>query len=416
MIKIKGIISLALVVILCATTPGITSYATDIDDANDKISDLENEADDIQETIDELESAKSDINTYISEVDADLSEISNSIYEIEQEYDEVEEKLEETQEQLEEAQESIDEQYASMKLRIQFMYENGDTEYINMLFGSESISDFLNSIEYVSELTEYDRQMLVKMQETKELIETSEKELLDYQDELETLLAEKTSEQEELEALLNEKENELANYEAQIASAEESLDEIDEEIEAQEEVLQKLEEAESKRQAEEESSRKAAEEASRQAAQNSTQSTTASSSSSGSSQTSSSGFIWPCPSSHTVSSSFGYRQSPTAGASSYHQGIDISASYGSTIVAAASGTVEWACYSSSAGYWIGIYHGNGTYTVYMHCSSLLVSEGASVSQGQTIALVGSTGYSTGNHLHFGVRINGAYVNPLNYVS
>ena len=127
-------------------------------------------------------------------------------------------------------------------------------------------------------------------------------------------------------------------------------------------------------------------------------------------------FIWPCPASSRITSEFGSRTSPTAGASSNHQGIDIGAASGSGILAAASGTVVIATYSYSAGNYIMINHGRGVYTVYMHCSQLLASEGQDVIQGQTIAKVGSTGYSTGPHLHFGIRANGQYVNPSNYVS
>ncbi len=125
--------------------------------------------------------------------------------------------------------------------------------------------------------------------------------------------------------------------------------------------------------------------------------------------------IWPCTS-RTISSYYGTRTSPTAGASTNHKGIDISASSGSAIYAAASGTVTTAGYSSSQGNYIVISHGSGVSTVYMHCSALYVSAGDSVTSGQTIAAVGSTGISTGPHLHFGVMVDGSYVNPLTYVS
>ena len=110
-----------------------------------------------------------------------------------------------------------------------------------------------------------------------------------------------------------------------------------------------------------------------------------------------------------ISSGYGYR------GSEFHKGIDIPASAGTTIVAAGSGTVEWANYSTTAGNWIGINHGNGVYSVYMHMSALLVSAGTKVSAGQSIGLVGNTGASQGNHLHFAVRKNGAYVNPWDYL-
>ena len=126
-------------------------------------------------------------------------------------------------------------------------------------------------------------------------------------------------------------------------------------------------------------------------------------------------FTWPCPSSTRVTSDYGPRSSPTGGASSNHKGIDIGAAGGATIVAAAAGVVKSANYSSAAGNYVMIDHGGGLYTVYMHCSSLAVSVGQSVTAGQTIAYVGSTGISTGNHLHFGVSLNGSYVSPWSYL-
>lgn len=123
----------------------------------------------------------------------------------------------------------------------------------------------------------------------------------------------------------------------------------------------------------------------------------------------------PCPSSYGITSPFGYRNAPTQGASSYHQGVDFGASTGSPIVAAASGTVTVATYSESAGNYVTISHGNGLYTVYMHASALYVKAGQKVSAGEQIAAVGSTGYSTGPHLHFGVMQNGTYVDPMNYL-
>lgn len=127
------------------------------------------------------------------------------------------------------------------------------------------------------------------------------------------------------------------------------------------------------------------------------------------------GFVWPCPSSSRVTSDYGPRTAPTGGASSYHRGLDIGASYGADIVAAADGVVAFAGYSNASGNYLTISHGNGIYSVYMHCSSLVASSGQRVSAGQVVAKVGSTGISTGNHLHFGVSVNGSYVNPWDYL-
>ena len=184
----------------------------------------------------------------------------------------------------------------------------------------------------------------------------------------------------------------------QIAGAKQDLEQYQADLEAQEQRMRQIEEEMRRR--EEEARKKAQEEGKTY--------TTA--------DLGNISFKWPCPASSRITSQFGDRESPTEGASSNHKGIDIGAASGSDILAAASGTVVIATYSYSAGNYIMIDHGGGVSTVYMHCSQLLAAEGDEVSQGQVIAKVGSTGYSTGPHLHFGIRSDGSYVNPLNYVS
>ena len=128
------------------------------------------------------------------------------------------------------------------------------------------------------------------------------------------------------------------------------------------------------------------------------------------------GSSWLVPCSYKViSSPFGFRESPTAGASSYHQGVDFSASAGTPIVASRGGTVTVAGYSNTAGYYVTINHGDGFSSIYMHMTNYIVSSGQKVNQGQTIGYVGNTGITTGYHLHFGIALNGAYVNPMAYL-
>ena len=117
-----------------------------------------------------------------------------------------------------------------------------------------------------------------------------------------------------------------------------------------------------------------------------------------------------------ISSPFGYRMHPTLGVMKFHNGVDLAAPAGSAILAAYDGTVISAAYNDSMGNYVMINHGDGVYTIYMHASALYVSTGQKVSKGDTIAAVGTTGRSTGNHLHFGVRVNGEYVDPMGYIS
>jgi murein DD-endopeptidase MepM/ murein hydrolase activator NlpD len=155
---------------------------------------------------------------------------------------------------------------------------------------------------------------------------------------------------------------------------------------------------------------KAQEEAARKAAEQNNQSYT------GTGSTATGSFTWPCPSSTYIASGFGLRIHPIFGTERYHNGVDISANSGASVVAADSGTIAIATYSSSYGNYIMIYHSNGTSTLYAHMSSLAVSAGDTVTKGETIGYVGSTGWSTGPHLHFEIAVNGTRVNPLNYFS
>ncbi len=125
--------------------------------------------------------------------------------------------------------------------------------------------------------------------------------------------------------------------------------------------------------------------------------------------------IWPLPSDHRIGSYYGPRRAPTAGASTFHKGLDIGGSRGSSIVAALSGTVVTASYDSKSGNYVAIDHGNGFVTKYLHASKLLVSVGQTVMQGDTIALVGSTGVSTSPHLHFSIYLYGNSVDPYPYL-
>ena len=126
-------------------------------------------------------------------------------------------------------------------------------------------------------------------------------------------------------------------------------------------------------------------------------------------------FTWPAPSYKRISDEYGYRTHPILGVQQFHNGLDMAAPGGSPILAAYDGKVVAAAYSSSMGNYIMIDHGDSLYTIYMHASALYVSKGAEVSKGDKIAAVGSTGRSTGNHLHFSVRLNGNYVSPWNYL-
>ena len=388
-----------------------SSYATSkaIEDAKKKVSSMEEEKKKVESTLKELEGKKSDTAAYVKELDRNLSALAGELTKLEGDISQKEEQIEEAKVELETAKITENRQYEDMKLRIQYMYENGQTGLLESMMQSESIAELLNRAEYASQITSYDRKMLEEYRKTRQEVALKEEALKTEHQELLTLQDSTKAKQSSIKTLMASKEAELASYETKIASAQGEIDQYNSDIKAQEEHMARVE-AEIRRK--EEEARKA-EEARRAEEAKKNQSSAGGDSTVKKGNTN---FIWPCPASGRISSAFGDRSSPTEGASTNHKGIDIPAPSGSSIVAAADGKVVISTYSYSAGNYIMIDHGGGLTTVYMHCSQLLVKEGETVKQGQTIAKVGSTGYSTGPHLHFGVRSGGSYVNPSGYVS
>ena len=389
-----------LLIAALAATCGFTSYAskTDIDKAEDQKDSLEAQKEKMEQALTDLEGLKSDTQAYVKKLDSTLDGILDELAVLEGQISEKEASIETTNLELEAAKETEESQYESMKLRIRYMYEKGETNYIDLLLRSQSMSELLNRAEYISQISEYDRNMLVVYQDTKNSIVEKEAKLQAERTELLAIQEETKQRQDDVESLLAAKNKELSQYESQIAVTQDQIEQYQQDIKAQEDKIKAIE-AEIKRK--EEEARKKAEQQGKKY------------------ETKNIGdlkLVWPCPSSSRITSQFGGRESPVAGASSNHQGLDIGAATGSDIIAAASGEVTISTYSYSAGNYIMINHGGGIYTVYMHASKLLVSVGDQVKQGDVIAKVGSTGYSTGPHLHFGIRLNGSYVNPLTYVS
>lgn len=379
---------------------GPTAYATSqgLKDAKDQVTTLEQEKKKTEDVLKQLEGLKADTEKYVRQLDGNLNELAGELTRLEDQIAQKEGEIAQAQTELAAARETEANQYDSMKLRIKYMYERGDTSYLDLILQSKSISQMLNRAEYVSKITEYDRDMLEKYRETKEAVAEREAALEQEHVELVALQDSTKAKQASVKQLLADKEAELTAYNSKISATQDQIAGYEADIKAQEDKMRQIE-AEMKRR-EEEAKKKA-----QQAGQTYTVKDLGNIS-----------FKWPCPSSSRITSNFGDRESPTEGASSNHKGMDIGASTGADIIAAADGEVVIATYSYSAGNYIMIDHGGGVSTVYMHCSQLLVSKGAKVKQGQVIAKVGSTGYSTGPHLHFGIRSGGTYVNPRNYVS
>ena len=411
----------ALCAALCISRPlSVLATSQGLKAAQEQKSALEAEKKKTQETLKELQGLKSNTQQYVKKLDANLTSLEAELTSLSDQIDKKEVEIKKTGEELEAAKETEQAQYESMKLRIQYMYERRETSFLDLLMQSESVTQLLGRAEYVNEISKYDRKMLVAYGEAKDAVAQKEATLKEEQEKLMALEDSTKAKRASVEELLADKQSELSSYNSKISTAQSQIAGFEADIQAQEEKMKQIEaeikrkEEEARKKAEEE--RKKAEEAAKKAAQAKNKTTSPTKQTYETKSLGNIKFQWPCPSSSRITSGFGARSSPTEGASSNHKGIDISAPTGAAIVAAADGTVVISTYSSSAGNYIMIDHGGGVSTVYMHCSQLLVSQGATVKKGQTIAKVGSTGYSTGSHLHFGIRSGGVYVNPRSYVS
>lgn len=351
----------------------------------------------------------------VNELDKQATDISTQIVEKKQQAEDLQNEIDETQTKLAEAQVSEDNQYEAMKKRIQYLYEEGDVAYIDALMSSASFEDSLNKSEYVDQLSTYDQKQLNKLVKTKNDIAEYQQTLKDDLADVEKVKADLETKQADLDDVISQKNEEINKYSddvemqkalaAEYAKQESELDDKLAELARQEQ--QRLEEERKQREAEQQ------QQDNNGGSDNSGSDSDNSGSNNGGSTTASGQFIWPV--SGPITDYFGPRESPTAGASSNHMGIDIGCSYGVPIAAADAGVVTVAEWGESGGNYVMIDHGNGFVTMYLHNSSLAVSVGDVVSQGQTIAYAGSTGYSTGTHCHFSVFLNGSYVNPLDYL-
>ena len=301
--------------------------------------------------------------------------------------------------ELEAAEKTEQEQLELYKKRVRSMEENGSYTYLDILFQCRSLSDVLSAIDMIGEIMESDKRLYEQYKESRENTERIKGE---YEQTL-VLLGEK---QETLEA-------EKAELEKQIAAAVEVINQLENDIEAAKAEYAKAAAAEAAAQASINAiiaQMQAEEEAARQEAANNGQDYT------GTGSTATGTYIWPCPSCTYVTSKFGMRDHPLFGDERPHTGIDIGAQAGAEVIAADSGTVAVATYSSSYGNYVTIYHSNGDYTLYAHMSSLTVTAGQNVTQGDVIGYVGSTGWASGPHLHCEIRVNGSTVDPTSYFS
>lgn len=336
----------------------------------------------------ELEKSKANLTAYVQELDKTVTDIQTKIETLTGQIAEKEAEIEKTKLELAQAEQDEADQYAAMQNRMQSLYEQGDTYYLELLSESGSFADFLNKLDYIEQLSQYDNNLLIEYQGVVEYVSLCKAKLEVEQEVLNETKAAAEAEQRAMEELIKQKEAEILAFENDIAKKEEIIAAYEAEIAEQTSVIEALEAAVAADRADLWGER----------------------------VYNGGMFCWPAPSYTRISDDYGYRNHPILNVQQFHTGVDMAAPGGTPILAAYDGAVVQAAYNSSMGNYVMIDHGSGLYTIYMHAQKLMVSAGDEVSRGEQIATVGTTGRSTGNHLHFSVRLNGSYVSPWGYIS
>lgn len=318
----------------------------------------------LQDELSDVNKEKEDVSNEMAQVEKDIKELQSKVDSLSSQISEASSEIKETEEKIEKKEKEMEEREDNLYARLRVMYKNGSIGFVDVLLGSGSISEFVSNLELIQKIYKNDMNVL-------------------------KVLEEEYEELKDIKAELKEKKAALAQQQTELTAQKSELDEKRSQLKKEEEALKA--------------------EADQLTQEILSMIDTSSKYVGGT-------FVWPCPSSTYITSSFGNRLHPILKSWIYHTGVDIGASSGKNILAAASGTVIMAGWYGGYGNCVMIDHGGGIVTLYGHASALNVSKGQTVSQGQVIAYVGSTGRSTGPHLHFEVRVNGEYVNPMSYFS
>ena len=361
--------------------PASAVTQAEIDAMKEEANSLKQQQEEIQDQLDSLaadrENAMARKTLLEQQINATRAEINTIAAQIPK-YDEL---IAQKQTELDEAEAEEQAQYELFCERVRYMEEQGEVSYWSILFSSKDFADLLDNAMMVEEIMDYDNQVMDQLialreqiEEDKAELETARQEQQDAKAEQEAAQANLQAQESEVDALLSQISNQEDELEAREAQLRAASDAATAEIAAAEREL---------------------------AAQIAN-------------VPSESGFLWPLPGRYNLSSLFGSRKHPITGKANNHTGIDIPASSGTSILAAKSGVVTTSTYNNSYGNYVVVSHSDGTSTLYAHMVRRNCSKGDTVSQGQVIGYVGTTGSSTGNHLHFEVRVNGSRVDPINY--
>lgn len=422
-----GVFVLAFLMILSFGTP-IPANAASSSEIRNQINALKEEKEAIQEKIaevqDQYEENENEIANIISQknvIDQEVQLLYEQIRNINEQISAFNVLIADKQDELDTAQVKYDALSEANKSRVRTMEEEGEVSYWEVIFKANSFTDLLDRLNMIEEIAAADKRHLQELGDAADAVEVAQEELETEKADLEETKLELDATELELDA----KREEADALIQELLEKADDLEALEAEFEAQEQAF--LEEIAAK-EIEYDAAKQAEWEAymatyvpptTAPAATSTNNGTTTSSESTTTTTTTtttSSSATWFVPCSYTsITSPFGYRTAPTTGASTYHQGVDLDTGTGWPVYATRAG-IAYTAYGSAAGNYVTVDHQDGFKSIYMHLSGFSVSNGTVVSAGQQIGLTGSTGVSTGDHLHFGISLNGVYVNPCLYVN
>ena len=385
--KLKIVIAVVLCIMMAVTailpvliTSGVGAVSQkDIDALNQKLSNLGSDRKKIEAEIKDIKDDRALEIAKKRKLDSEISIIEQQIDTLNELIDMLDSDIAQRTLQLNEAQEKSNKQYENLMIRIRATYEAGSTSYLELLLTSDSYANFLTNMDIVSNIVSYDKKLLEELQKTvseideaKIALEQSRTLQLSAKSELEAGRADlrkKVEQAQQMISTLAAQEKSLATQNDDIEKAEQDLrNEIDK-------MIKELSKA----------------------------------------QYVGGTFLWPVPEYTKITSYYGPRTHPVTGkVNSFHSGVDLAAAYGKNVLAANSGTIIISGYNSVYGEYIVIDHGGGYSTMYGHMSKRAVSQNKAVKKGDVIGYIGSTGLSTGNHLHFEIRVNGSSEDPMGH--
>ena len=386
--KINLVTTILIIVIILSQFTIYAATQADKVEVQEQISETEKEIKEVEANLSQAMKELQALEGDISEVEYNLQKLKNELKNLQKEIKELEAKLEQ-------ATTEYNEKYEQACTRVVAQYKYGNITFLDVLLNSESLTDFLSNYYIVEKIMEADQKFLEELAVKKQQIEIDKATLEEKKVKVETEKKEVESQNILLTNKKNEKQRKVNTLNAEEAALQQEKENYYAELNRIEEELRK------------------------QAAQ---QGSTGGNYSGGQ-------LAFPCPGYRRISSWFGNRGAPLAGGSSYHKGLDFAAAKGTTIYSSESGTVITVKNSCTHNYgksnscgcgggygnYLMVSHGGGLVTVYAHCTDIYVSVGTKVSRGQAIATVGSTGASTGHHLHYGLLLNGTYVDPAPYI-